>query len=49
MALDWNPAMPQQSGGYQILPTAAGVWFVTDGTRFGGEYHRGIRFAPLSP
>ena len=46
-ALDWNPIMPQQAGGYQILPTAAGVWFVTDGRRFGGEYHRGIRFAPL--
>ena len=46
-ALNWNPNMPQQSGGFQILPTAAGVWFVTDGTRFGGEYHRGIRFAPL--
>ena len=48
MALDWNPVMPQQSGGYQILPTASGVWFATDGTRFGGEYRRGIRFAPLS-
>ena len=47
LAHDWNPVMPQQSGGYQILPTAAGVWFVTDGTRFGGRYHRGIRFAPL--
>ena len=46
-ALDWNPNMPQQSGGYQVLPTAAGVWFVTDGARFNGEYHRGIRFAPL--
>ncbi len=46
-ALDWNPVMPQQSGGYQILPTADGVWFATDGSRFGGEYHRGIRFAPL--
>jgi hypothetical protein len=47
LALAWNPVMPQQSGGYQILPTAAGVWFATDGARFGGEYHRGIRFAPL--
>jgi hypothetical protein len=47
LAHDWNPEMPQQSGGYQILPTAAGVWFATDGARFGGEYHRGIRFAPL--
>jgi hypothetical protein len=46
-ALPWNPVMPQQSGGYQILPTEAGVWFATDGTRFGGEYHAGIRFAPL--
>ena len=46
-ALAWDPVMPQQSGGYQVLPTATGVWFVTDGTRFGGEYHRGIRFAPL--
>jgi hypothetical protein len=47
MALSWNPVMPQQSGGYQILPVEDGVWFVTDGTRFGGRYHRGIRFAPL--
>lgn len=47
MALDWNPVMPQQSGGFQILPTQTGVWFATDGVRFGGEYHRGIRFAPL--
>ena len=47
LALAWNPVMPQQSGGYQILPTAAGVWFATDGARFGGEYHPGIRFAPL--
>ena len=47
LALPWNPVMPQQSGGYQILPTATGVWFATDGRRFGGKYHRGIRFAPL--
>ena len=46
-ALPWNPVMPQQSGGYQITPTARGVWFVTDGSRFGGDYHRGIRFAAL--
>ncbi len=45
--LDWNPVMPQMSGGFQVLPTASGVWFVTDGVYFGGEYHRGIRFAPL--
>ena len=43
----WNPDMPQQSGGYKILPTATGVWFATDGERFGHEYRRGIRFAPL--
>jgi hypothetical protein len=47
LALAWNPIMPQQSGGYQILPTASGVWFATDGIRFGGKYRRGIRFAPL--
>lgn len=47
LALPWNPVMPQQAGGYQILPSATGVWFVTDGSRFGGKYHRGIRFAPL--
>ncbi len=47
MALAWSPKMPQQAGGYQILPTATGVWFATDGTRFAGKYRRGIRFAPL--
>jgi hypothetical protein len=47
LALPWNPEMPQQAGGHQILPTADGVWFVTDGIRFGGRYHRGIRFAAL--
>ena len=46
-ALDWNPNMPQQSGGYQITTTDKGVWFATDGTRFGGRYQRGIRFAAL--
>lgn len=46
-ALPWNPVMPQQSGGFQITPTAKGVWFATDGTLFGGGYHRGIRFASL--
>ena len=47
LALSWNPKMPQQSGGYQIVPTATGVWFANDGTFFGGKYRRGIRFAPL--
>lgn len=47
LALPWNPVMPQSSGGYQITPTADGVWFATDGTRFGGRYARGIRFASL--
>jgi hypothetical protein len=48
-SLSWAPidGMPQQAGGYGIIATAAGVWFVTDGARFGGKYHRGIRFAPL--
>jgi hypothetical protein len=46
-ALPWNPVMPQQAGGFQILPTATGVWFATDAIRFGGKYRRGIRFAPL--
>jgi hypothetical protein len=47
MALPWNPVMPQLKGGYQMLVTNAGVWFATDGMRFGGKYRRGIRFAPL--
>jgi hypothetical protein len=46
-ALPWNPVMPQQAGGFQILATPTGVWFATDGVRFGGKYRRGIRFAPL--
>ncbi len=47
LALPWNPVMPQQSGGYQVTPTEQGVWLATDGTRFGGRYARGTRFAPL--
>jgi hypothetical protein len=46
-ALPWNPVMPQQAGGFDILATPTGVWFATDGIRFGGKYRRGIRFAPL--
>ena len=46
-ALAWNPVMPQQAGGFDILATQAGVWFATDGIRFDGKYRRGIRFAPL--
>ncbi len=47
MALAWNPVMPQQKGGYQMFATLSGVWFATDGVRFHGAYHFGIRFAPL--
>ncbi len=47
-ALPWNPVMPQQKGGYQMLVTELGVWFATDGIRFGGKYQRGIRFARLN-
>jgi hypothetical protein len=47
MALPWNPEMPQQAGGFDILATPTGVWFATDGIRFDGKYRRGIRFAPL--
>jgi len=47
MALPWNPVMPQAAGGFDILATPTGVWFATDGIRFGGKYRRGIRFAPL--
>jgi hypothetical protein len=46
-ALPWNPGMPQQMGGYQILPVDGGVWFATDGKRFNQRYRYGIRFVPL--
>lgn len=46
-ALPWNPVMPQQKGGYQILATGAGLWFVTDGIRFKQRHRYGIRFVPL--
>jgi hypothetical protein len=39
--------MPQQMGGYQILPVDGGVLFVTDGKRFNQRYRYGIRFVPL--
>lgn len=48
VALDWNPRMPAAVGGYQVLPTSAGVWFVTDGTWINDENRRGIRFLPGS-
>ncbi len=47
VALDWNPEMPQQSGGYKILPTATASGSSPTVQRFGHEYRRGIRFAPL--
>jgi hypothetical protein len=47
-ALSWNPEMPQQKGGYQMFANGQGVWFATDGLRFGGKYKRGLRLAPVS-
>jgi hypothetical protein len=47
-ALSWSPEMPQQKGGYQIFANSQGVWFATDGLRFGGKYKRGLRLAPVS-
>jgi hypothetical protein len=46
-ALDWNPNMPARIGGFQIMASATGVWFVTDGVWFNGRNRRGIRFVPL--
>jgi len=47
-ALAWAPKMPQAQGGYQMYANDQGVWFATDGQRFGGKYRRGIRLAPVS-
>ena len=46
-ALPWDPAMPQTKGGYQMFANEQGVWFATDGLRFGGKYKRGLRLAPV--
>ncbi len=46
-ALSWAPKMPAAQGGDQIYANEQGVWFATDGQRFGGKYRRGIRLAPV--
>jgi hypothetical protein len=47
LALDWNPAKPAVQGGHDFLATSDGLWVVSDSTKFDGQYHRGIAFAPL--
>jgi hypothetical protein len=46
-ALPWNPVMANNVGGFDFLVTSSGLWLGRDGTRIGGEYHRGIAFMPL--
>ena len=46
-ANDWDPVQRHQTGGYNFLATATGLWHVSDGKRFAGRYHRGIVFTPL--
>jgi hypothetical protein len=46
-ALAWNPSAPAAQGGRDFLATPSGLWAVSDGQRFGGEFHHGIAFCPL--
>jgi hypothetical protein len=46
-ALPWNPHAPARIGGQVLYTTPNGMWFGSDGKYWGGEYHRGIVFAPL--
>ena len=46
-ALAWNPPAPASQGGQDLLATSTGLWAMSDGQKFNGEYHRGIAFAPL--
>lgn len=47
-ALPWNPSKPASLGGKVLRATPDGLWVGSDSTKFGGEYHRGIAFAPLN-
>ena len=53
LALPWNPGKSRAIGGYELYATSAGLWVGSDGTRFNGEYRRGIAFcsvaAPAAP
>ena len=46
-ANDWDPIQKHAIGGYNFLATDTGLWIVSDGQHFDGEYHRGIAFTPL--
>lgn len=46
-ALAWNPDMPATRGGYGLYADQYGVWFATDGIRWGGQHRYGIRLARL--
>lgn len=46
-ANSWDPIQKHQTGGYNFLATDTGLWSVSDGIYFAGEYHRGIAFTPL--
>ncbi len=45
--IGWNPTKTRGVGGKAFLVTPAGLWVGSDGTRFNGEYRKGIAFAPL--
>lgn len=47
-ALAWNPTKTRGVGTKFIYPTTTGVWFGSDGRRFGGRVHDSIAFTPLS-
>ena len=46
-ANSWNPTKSRNHGTMVLYATARGLWVGSDGTRFGGEDHAGIGFAPL--
>ena len=46
-ATSWNPTKSRNHGTMVLYATPRGLWVGSDGTRFGGEDHAGIGFAPL--
>jgi chitodextrinase len=48
LPLAWNPGRARGYGIYQFLPTAQGMWAVSDTATIGGEQHGRIAFLPLA-
>jgi hypothetical protein len=48
MSLTWNPGRERGLRAFRIVPTAEGIYVLSDSTKIANEYHPRLAFLPVA-